>query len=343
MSDAPPISAGTVIMSLTAARALTGTAYVISFVTTFLRLYHRVTIHRFWWDDFWAAFALLSGMMSCIIWLAIERIMSSPSFSARYFGITGMFVCYTHSMWCSKISLAVTIVRLLGDGGARKVSKFVAYLFAVAGVTLIFQKAFICGFNFNRLPLCAIPVWTGYLELSVDISGDIWLVCAPLYILRNINLAGEHRRLLRAIFLCGTFVTAASIVRAVFIFTAQNLMMGILGHLQLAISLITCNLLVLVTFIYRKVSASSDGSDGFNTSSASVPQNDRPTMGHSILSIPQTPVTQDSSYSRITFTTLGSSMLCPLESNETAPTFEQGTEPANGSPPMVIRAVQGSS
>lgn len=66
----------------------------------------------------------------------------------------------------------------------------------------------------------------------MDLSGDIWLVIAPLYILQNMNLAGDHRRLLIAIFSCGVFVTAASIARVCFILTGQSLMIGIMGHLQ---------------------------------------------------------------------------------------------------------------
>ncbi|KAF9054127.1 hypothetical protein BJ165DRAFT_686334 [Panaeolus papilionaceus] len=290
----------------------------------FLRLYHRIRIRKSWWDDFWAAFALLSGLMACTIWLAIGRILTpSSSFSLRYFGIVGMFVAHVHSLWCSKISVAATIVRLLGDGRARTISKCVTFLFGVAGLTLIFQKAFICGFKVRVLPRCVIPVWTGYLELSLDLSGDIWLVIAPLYILQNMNLAGDHRRLLIAIFSCGVFVTAASIARVCFILTGQSLMIGIMGHLQLAISLITCNLLVLVTYIYRKmIKRTTDWRPMLTPSPPPVSH----TGSGRVTGSPQGTQLRNSnphsigeieSLSRVTLTTLGSSMLEPLESSQT--------------------------
>ncbi|KAF9054126.1 hypothetical protein BJ165DRAFT_1522689 [Panaeolus papilionaceus] len=332
----PGAGPGTIVMPLTAAFALTGTFYALAFLTTFIRLYHRVQIRKFWWDDFWAAFGLISGILTCVLWLGVQKIMNpKQSFATRYFGVTGMFVAYTHSLWCTKLSVAVTIVRLLGDGKLRIVSKFVAFLFGVAGVTLIFQKAFICGFHFRTIPICHIPVWTGYLELSFDLTGDVWLIFAPLYVLHNTHLAGVHRRLLIAIFSCGIFVTAASIARAYFIFTGQNLMMGVIGHLQVAISLITCNLLVLVTYIYRKVNRNSHGSIERSTApTESSNVNGRITQGGTMPDPSQIQDTQNS-HSHITLTTLGSSMLDPLASSEARPasttTSPQTSQPAKRS------------
>lgn len=60
----------------TLAIALTGTFYALAFLTTFIRLYHRVQIRKFWWDDFWAAFGLISGILTCVLWLGVQKIMS---------------------------------------------------------------------------------------------------------------------------------------------------------------------------------------------------------------------------------------------------------------------------
>ncbi|KAF8981672.1 hypothetical protein BDQ17DRAFT_1185729, partial [Cyathus striatus] len=96
---------------------------------------------------------------------------------------------------------------------------------------------------------------------------DLWLLTAPTYILWIMKLKKRVYRLLQAIFATEILVLATSIIHCVYIqrddfeaqgvishfkvYTVLNIKKLLLTRHQVTVSLIVCNLLFLVTYLYR--------------------------------------------------------------------------------------------
>ncbi|PPR04819.1 hypothetical protein CVT24_007079 [Panaeolus cyanescens] len=253
---------GKIRPSVATAKALIATFHTLALLTTLLRLIHRFRRKRLGWDDLWAGVANVFAIIIFVLFLLSEVIFGKPPFLStpiplRTFGIVGTLVFYMTG--CSKISIAVTIIRLVGEGTFRRIAKAVILAFGVVGISLSLGRVFRCGTDFSKAPICPTPRYAGYLELVFDLLGDTWLIGAPLYMLRKLKLPRQHQRLIGGVFLCGLFTTIASVVHNSFILSRQLLVAGISAHIQLGVSIIMCNLLVLVPYIYRRVRESSDG------------------------------------------------------------------------------------
>jgi hypothetical protein len=73
----------------------------------------------------------------------------------------------TSIIWGARLSLAVTIVRLVPLGRGRRVAKGAAVLFALMWGGLLVQKLLVCQTRFGTTSLsnCALPTQTGVFEL----------------------------------------------------------------------------------------------------------------------------------------------------------------------------------
>ncbi|KAF9054128.1 hypothetical protein BJ165DRAFT_686374 [Panaeolus papilionaceus] len=241
-------------ISEAASTALVSTLHVLGTGTTLLRLIHRLVVQKLWWDDFWAFMAMVLSIIPFALYFSLKAIFALRSFSLISFSVLGGLVFYTASLWSAKHSVAVTIVRLLRDGSTiRKVACNATVCVGLAGVTLLLQKLFLCGTNFSTLPLCPTPAYTGYLELALGLFGDVWLIASPLYMLYDMKLPRQQIRLLSAIFNCGIFATASNLVHIYYVIKTDPILVVVTAHIQVNVNIITCNLLVLVTLLYRKL------------------------------------------------------------------------------------------
>ncbi|PPR02312.1 hypothetical protein CVT24_011650 [Panaeolus cyanescens] len=246
----PPI-----IPSTATALGLESAFEAIAIISTILRLWYRIRIHRFWWDDVWALLATLFSIVPYVLFVIVLvniRLLLLSLPLAIFFRL-GSLTFYTAALWSAKISLAVTLVRL-GTRTFETVAKIMTVIFGMCGIALIIQKIFICGTNLKQLPTCHVPLYTGYLELTLDLLGDVWLIGAPFFMLYKMKLPRQHHRLISAIFACGLFATIASVVHGYYVIKDETTLMIILGQIQVALSIVSCNLLVLVTYVYRRMS-----------------------------------------------------------------------------------------
>lgn len=106
--------------------------------------------------------------------------------------------------------------------------------------------------------------------------GDLWLICSPAYLLWNVKLNHRRQILIFSVFASDLFVTVASIIHGVhilqqkqaailisanvevgfgipFLFLPVVLSLRIWETIQLGLSLIICNLLVLATWLYSRI------------------------------------------------------------------------------------------
>jgi len=221
--------------------------------TTCFRLFHRYRTEKLWWDDLWALIALLSEIILFVVYFA-KPPYGKPGVpnAVRYASTWLLLEGYTIALWSARLTVAVTIVRLLPQGTPRRMAKLAATIFGVFGMVMVLQKTFFCGKKSGFLPKCGtIPRYTGIIELITNVLADLWLLSAPAYMLFHMKLQRAHHRLLLAIFLCGIFTTLASLCHIVFILLQIGSWLSPTAHIEAAVAIVVSNLLVLVTYIYQ--------------------------------------------------------------------------------------------
>ncbi|KAF8995902.1 hypothetical protein BDQ17DRAFT_1250282, partial [Cyathus striatus] len=237
--------------SLVNITALICVFHAIAVVSTALRLSYRKYAHRLWWDDLWAFLGLVFIIPFWILYMTADLIPSTNQHLVIFWRLAHVIV-FTVVLWCARLSVAVTIVRILPEGMFRRCAKMVSAIFALMCTALIVQKFSRCGvMSLAKLAYCKTPRWTATLELSTDVVADVWLIFSPAYMLYKTHLRSNHRRLIIAIFACGFLTTIASIVHCIYIYLNKVQEIAISGHIQAATSVVVCNLLVLVTYLYR--------------------------------------------------------------------------------------------
>ncbi|KAK2463302.1 hypothetical protein APHAL10511_004957 [Amanita phalloides] len=166
---------------------------------------------------------------------------------------------YLISLWAARLSLAVTIVRLCPQGTMRTICKTVAVLFGLASFTLILYKTIVCDLHDSGgVEFCAFDTLVGVVEISCDVIADSWLVGAPIHMLCRMRLPGRHLRMLVAIFMLNILTSFASIAHYTLLLLHENQASFIAANAQCATSLFVCNLLVLVTFLYRRIRGNAE-------------------------------------------------------------------------------------
>ncbi|KAF8997378.1 hypothetical protein BDQ17DRAFT_1283916 [Cyathus striatus] len=226
------------------------TIHVLAIVPTIFRLYHRFRTGKLWWDDFWAFISLVFDIILFSTYTAFPATRHVSDKTETVFHWATM-ISLTFTLWAARISVGVTIVRLSNPSRMRQVSKGIMVLFGVLATALLIRKLFLCGKPTIESWKCVWPQWTGIMEIVFDILADAWLTAMPAYMLWQMNLLRKHFRLLQAIFACEVFVTIAGITHDVFIIGGHYFWMTCSVHFEIASSLIVCNLLVVVTYIYR--------------------------------------------------------------------------------------------
>ncbi|GLB39029.1 hypothetical protein LshimejAT787_0601910 [Lyophyllum shimeji] len=78
------------------------------------------------------------------------------------------------------------------------------------------------------------------------------LVTIPLYILWYSDLPKAPRLMIRVVFAMSLLSTAVSVVHAIYGMGPDRFLDGATAHMESATNLIVCNLMVLVTFVYRR-------------------------------------------------------------------------------------------
>ncbi|KAF8997599.1 hypothetical protein BDQ17DRAFT_1428941 [Cyathus striatus] len=245
--------------------------YSFAIISTVFRLIYRARFKKLWWDDFWAAFSLMNAIL---LFAAYVRLSFGYSviWLASY---PAVMITSRLALWGARLSVAVTIVRVIATGKSLVVSKIVAVVFGMLAIALVVQKMVLCrnpGVNF----LCSAKAnVNGYTDLAATFFSDFWLIGAPAYLLWKMNLKKRFHRLLQAIFACEMLVLVTSIVHCVYIVKNDLRAQGVLSHFKVTISLIVCNLLCLVTYIYRLSQNGQERSEDSTTSAPSRQPNSR--------------------------------------------------------------------
>ncbi|KAL0573847.1 hypothetical protein V5O48_008111 [Marasmius crinis-equi] len=255
---------------------------------TLYRLFHRVRIHRFSWDD-WLAFLalLLMGFYAGSDWMRLKLVHSNdtndPSEHARLLIIllTVNMSLSTAIIWCCRSSLALSIMRILPPGRRRIMSLVLAFTFFLVGSLLIIFGRTTCSASRGGEPrmLKCDGGKALYIATAIsDIISSILLVALPLHCLwRASNLAQNERRLIMILFTSTVLTLVACLVNAVYIAKRDAFGITYSAKLEASISLTVCNLVVVVTSLYRTFIRNHDEAD-LEASSSRSPATPHPSI-----------------------------------------------------------------
>lgn len=147
------------------------------------------------------------------------------------------------------MSVIVSIIRVANHSD-RKVHRQITYLIAVSfacmWAVLLAQKICKCIFD-----SCYMGKSVALSQLITDVIADVSLIAAPMQLWKNVGLPNSRRILVFSAFGASILITAVTIPHTIILFKYDTLVTLILVHVKAALSLVICNLLVIVTFTYR--------------------------------------------------------------------------------------------
>lgn len=88
-------------------------------------------------------------------------------------------------------------------------------------------------------------------QLITDVIADTFLLAAPLHLWKNLRFPRRRKILIMSAFSATILITVITIPHSIILFKIQRETPLLLAHVKAALSLIICNLLVIVTFVYR--------------------------------------------------------------------------------------------
>ncbi|KAG1836647.1 hypothetical protein DFJ58DRAFT_749734 [Suillus subalutaceus] len=225
----------------------------LGLVLTIFRLAYRIWLRRFWLEDAWAGVAFLFGiatLTSC--WTYVEAAGEEEIISFWVYSFT-----FLSLVWAVRLSILFSIVRIVYETQhLRRLILGLAGLFLGLWAGVVAQKAWGFGHNtswyqttgkvhaFLTQPMVAF-------ELMSDCLSDTILIVLPLRLLWSFKLPKRQKRMIFAIFSSSIVVTIISIFRGFCETAKYTSVLGPVTDFETALSLLICNLLVVVTFLYR--------------------------------------------------------------------------------------------
>ncbi|KAG1779451.1 hypothetical protein EV702DRAFT_102146 [Suillus placidus] len=214
----------------------------IAIVCTIFRLVYRGWTRRVWWEDAWAAVSLVSDVV-CLACIWIDPLTDLPSWI--------LAVALTSVLWAARMSVIFCIIRIANHSGCKvhkRITHLIAVSFACMWVALLVQKVNVCIFQACHM---FEPV---ALSQLINVIADCSLVAAPLQLWKNVGLSRGRKILIMSSFGASILITAITIPHSVILFGPSTETTLIFAHVKAAVSLIICNVLVIVTFAYRVLS-----------------------------------------------------------------------------------------
>ncbi|KAE9406599.1 hypothetical protein BT96DRAFT_971853 [Gymnopus androsaceus JB14] len=237
------------------------TSFTIANVSTISRIWIRYRKQRLWWDDGWA---VLTMVLSILVDISLFGAGSNPFVPGSPHAVQFWFnmIAFTVGVWCARISLMLSIVRLIPPlFTLRRISEWAAVSFSLMCMGMLTPKIYICASNLSwydmAVPLCPLgEVAIG--ELITDLVADITLVAIPIRLLGYVNLPKDKRRMLIVIFGASLLTSVMSVVHFVFLRGAMShnydyLAIPIINEVEVGTALAVANLGVLTPFICQLI------------------------------------------------------------------------------------------
>ncbi|KAG5729443.1 hypothetical protein E4T56_gene6208, partial [Termitomyces sp. T112] len=232
--------------------------YSLAIVATVFRLVNRKRRKQFSWDDWWAlAAAFFDSVVficSCIRFrIDRQALKNDPLPMKLQEGVyEATSVAFTCTIWASRISIACSILRVLPSGRTRSFVYFLTWVFFFNIVVMLILKNYVCGRKHVWID-CSLGHAINIFKLCTDIVSNVLLVVIPLFILRHTRLPKAPLYMIRAVFVTTMCMISICTIRVIYVMRNNVPLNGITTNLEAAVTLLVCNLLVLVTFVYRHI------------------------------------------------------------------------------------------
>ncbi|KAJ7600196.1 hypothetical protein C8J56DRAFT_846729 [Mycena floridula] len=233
---------------------------VFAILITAFRIQRRIQIRKFWWDDFWASVAwILDIFLLAILFAQQAALLKGNRSQLIAFGWLAPSI-YTLVVWITKISISTSITRILAPSKSRKMSIAMTVSFFAMLCGVLIGKLWLCakGSSWHNAPFVTCPAVASVMifQLTTDIASSVALAVFPLLVLWHVDLPHKERILILTIFAASILLTVSCTVHTVYAAgpgdTELRLeLFGFTAHFEAAISLMVCNLLVVVTRCYR--------------------------------------------------------------------------------------------
>ncbi|KAG7090585.1 hypothetical protein E1B28_009691 [Marasmius oreades] len=236
----------------------------LAIIMTLARLARRIRISRFSWDDAWAVVSLIIfTVQTASEWVRMalreDRESMTPSVYQKKIQLflslgIGLF---TAAVWTSRISLCLSIVRILPPSRLRRTALMLSVACFVFGSIITPIKSALCNLEFlsqyQTIMSCRGGITIFVTQVAGDIISSAILVVFPLYALRitSSNLPADERRLIYLL-MTGTLLTlGACLAQSFYVIRRDPFGMTYSAKIEGAVALMVCNLLVVATSIHR--------------------------------------------------------------------------------------------
>ncbi|KAF8875374.1 hypothetical protein BD779DRAFT_1412500, partial [Infundibulicybe gibba] len=237
--------------------------HILAIGSTVFRLWQRYTSQRLWHDDY---IALLAVITDCVFFVVLH--VWTRRTTITFYWISA--VCFLLVSWCvvtaspslllsARVSLALAIARIFPPGRAiRRFTIGMAWAFGLLGTLNTLGIIISCGCNtsWHNSPQvqCDLPKAMSTAAFCANVISDALLVFTPLRMLWQVKLPDEQRRLILGGFAASIWTSVAAGVCFVFLSGPDS--WGVSRRIMLflaSVSLMVCNSMVIVTFVYRLV------------------------------------------------------------------------------------------
>ncbi|KAI6025538.1 hypothetical protein EDC04DRAFT_231822 [Pisolithus marmoratus] len=233
---------------------------------TAFRLGFRYYTQRLWWDDFWAFLSSCCTLLCLVASWFLSSPMEDLYIPANTIGIPPQsrtthviswwmeVLSFTCAIWFARLSIVSSFIRIAPPSPSRTAAFGAAAIFVLMWLYMMLVKAIPCAMDrsWYNLPFvqCPIPEWVVISEVITDSLSDFILVCLPLRLLWRLRVPSHQRTMILAVFSSSLLTTIVSGIHTVYTIP-PTFIGGVTADIEAAVALVVCNLLVVVTFIYR--------------------------------------------------------------------------------------------
>jgi len=238
-----------------ALKILCSTIPPIVALVTIARLWIK-TPARWWYDDLFVTFGVVFMILQqCLLWA--YSIYEPPTLPTFYV----ILLSSQTQVWLARFSLLASINRITTTSHMQTITKAVAGFFTVLYLVTLSQLIWVCQTHLQYIggvPHCAINIQIPIYQFTAAMVADSILITLPMYIIRVLKEDKVLHRRLALIFIASITTTIVSLVQA--ILNIKNIGFGVLIAVEMEcwVSLLICNLGVIVTAI-SKVCFSTSG------------------------------------------------------------------------------------
>ncbi|THV02998.1 hypothetical protein K435DRAFT_962669 [Dendrothele bispora CBS 962.96] len=239
-----------------ACTAIHGTALA----TTIYRVFHQLNIGLFSWDDGLAfvSFFMDATAVTCL-WVMAHFNDTFAQTTREVFHqrrIIIWWILNTASLcelWFSRMSLAYTFFRFLPNGRARIISIMSTIAFTLCWIPTFSWRLYVCTRDTvwadQPRDTCTTPRILDLIDICLDALSSICLLLLAAHVLWQMRFPRKEPKMI-TLLTGGSFYAVAVIFHSIFTLTGKSSYQIYMAQIEGALSLVTCNILVIMTSVY---------------------------------------------------------------------------------------------